>query len=248
MGSPSAAGGRKRGSIRRLGNLLQVWVSAGKDSATGERLVLVDGSPPTRRHPCACPRSAGRSRGRPRPRTWRAGGGMEFIAQAGASYELVEARRFSEQWERAASLRLREADESLLADYHKHGRLLDRGTVEQAETGAARAPTPWGIARCSSSTPTSKPPASPPTCGPSWCGWARSTTTASPWACKAPTPGSATWYKPGSTAGTSPDTVATGAAPSTGSTTASWKPATTAAWSSPPCSAEARRGRPLGSG
>jgi hypothetical protein len=64
---------------------------------------------------------------------------MEFIAQAGASYELVEARRFSEQWERAASLRLREADESLLADYHKHGRLLDRGTVEQAETGAARA-------------------------------------------------------------------------------------------------------------
>ena len=42
MASPSGAGGRKRGSIRRLGNLLQVRVSAGKDPATGERLVLVD--------------------------------------------------------------------------------------------------------------------------------------------------------------------------------------------------------------
>jgi hypothetical protein len=42
MASPSGTGGRKRGSIRRLGNLLQVRVSAGKDPATGERLVLVD--------------------------------------------------------------------------------------------------------------------------------------------------------------------------------------------------------------
>jgi hypothetical protein len=43
MGSPNgAAGGRKRGSIRRLGDALQIRVSAGKDPATDERLVLVE--------------------------------------------------------------------------------------------------------------------------------------------------------------------------------------------------------------
>jgi conjugative relaxase-like TrwC/TraI family protein len=68
-----------------------------------------------------------------------AGGGMELMAEAGASYELVEARRFAEDWERGASLRLRAADETVLADYHKHGRLVDSGTVEQAENTAARA-------------------------------------------------------------------------------------------------------------
>src|SRR5690606_34073241 len=32
-----------------------------------------------------------------------AGGGMELLAEAGAAYELVEARRFADEWERAAS-------------------------------------------------------------------------------------------------------------------------------------------------
>jgi conjugative relaxase-like TrwC/TraI family protein len=68
-----------------------------------------------------------------------AGGGMELLATAGASYELAEARRFVHDWERAASLRLREADETVLGEYHKHGRLLDAGTAEQAEASAARA-------------------------------------------------------------------------------------------------------------
>ncbi|MEC3976245.1 MobF family relaxase [Amycolatopsis sp. H20-H5] len=68
-----------------------------------------------------------------------AGGGMELMADAGAAYELTEARRFSAEWERAASLRLREADETVLNDYHKNGRLLDGGTREQAERSAAAA-------------------------------------------------------------------------------------------------------------
>ncbi|MPZ67342.1 MAG: relaxase domain-containing protein [Pseudonocardiaceae bacterium] len=68
-----------------------------------------------------------------------AGGGMDLLATAGASYELAEARRFSAEWERDASLRLRDADETVLGEYHKHGRLIDAGAIEQAETSAARA-------------------------------------------------------------------------------------------------------------
>ncbi|GAA3537314.1 hypothetical protein GCM10022222_21250 [Amycolatopsis ultiminotia] len=68
-----------------------------------------------------------------------AGGGMELIADAGAVYELTDVRRFRAEWERAASLRLRDGDASVLGDYHKNGRLLDAGTREQAETSAAKA-------------------------------------------------------------------------------------------------------------
>ena len=68
-----------------------------------------------------------------------AGGGMDLLATAGASYELTEARRFTQPWERAASLRLRAADESVLTEYHRHGRLIDGGTLAEAEQSAARA-------------------------------------------------------------------------------------------------------------
>lgn len=68
-----------------------------------------------------------------------AGGGMELAAASGHTYELTEARRFRQEWERAASLRLRGADETVLSEYAKHGRLLDGGTREQAEASAARA-------------------------------------------------------------------------------------------------------------
>jgi hypothetical protein len=68
-----------------------------------------------------------------------AGGGMELIVDAGVAYELTEARRFTNEWERDASLRLRAGDESVLTEYHKHGRLLDCGTLEQAEDSAATA-------------------------------------------------------------------------------------------------------------
>ncbi|MGH3613313.1 MAG: ATP-dependent DNA helicase [Pseudonocardia sp.] len=68
-----------------------------------------------------------------------AGGGMDLLATAGARYELAEARRFAHEWEREASLRLRAGDETVLRDYHRHGRLLDSGTREQAEASAATA-------------------------------------------------------------------------------------------------------------
>ncbi|MGD9525578.1 MAG: MobF family relaxase [Pseudonocardia sp.] len=68
-----------------------------------------------------------------------AGGGMDLIANTGARYELAEARRFTNEWEREASLRLRAADPEVLREYHLQGRLLDAGTAEQAEASAARA-------------------------------------------------------------------------------------------------------------
>ncbi|GAY10918.1 MobF family relaxase [Pseudonocardia sp. N23] len=68
-----------------------------------------------------------------------AGGGMDLIAGTGARYELADARRFTDAWERGASLRLRAGDENVLRDYFQHGRLLDSGAVEQAETSGCRA-------------------------------------------------------------------------------------------------------------
>ena len=66
-------------------------------------------------------------------------GGMELVAAAGIRHELTETRRFTVNWEGAASLRLRERDQSVLAEYHKHGRLIDGGAVEQTEQAAAKA-------------------------------------------------------------------------------------------------------------
>ncbi|WP_156515783.1 ATP-dependent DNA helicase, partial [Amycolatopsis regifaucium] len=68
-----------------------------------------------------------------------AGGGMDLMAEAGGAYELTEVRRFNAEWERSASLRLRDGDETVLGDYHKHGRILDAGTREQAEVTAGKA-------------------------------------------------------------------------------------------------------------
>ena len=66
-------------------------------------------------------------------------GGMGLVAATCARHELTETRRFANAWEGSASLRLREHDETVLADYHKHGRLLDGGALDQAEAAAARA-------------------------------------------------------------------------------------------------------------
>jgi len=68
-----------------------------------------------------------------------AGGGMDLIAATAPSYELTEARRFTHAWERAASLQLREGDDTSLSTYRKHGRIIDGGTIEQAEQSAAKA-------------------------------------------------------------------------------------------------------------
>ncbi|MHA6629148.1 MobF family relaxase [Pseudonocardia sichuanensis] len=68
-----------------------------------------------------------------------AGGAMELIAQtAGARYELADARRFILPWEQTASLQLRAGDQSVLREYHKRGRLIDGGTLEETEAKAIR--------------------------------------------------------------------------------------------------------------
>jgi hypothetical protein len=67
-----------------------------------------------------------------------AGGIGKLLAERGRAYELTEARRFTEPWGRTASLRLRAGDPSCLNDYHREGRILDCGTLEQAEASAQR--------------------------------------------------------------------------------------------------------------
>jgi hypothetical protein len=67
-----------------------------------------------------------------------AGGALADIAEPGITYELVEVRRFQQPWEGPASLRLCDGDTTAVADYAKHGRLVDAGTLEQAEAGASR--------------------------------------------------------------------------------------------------------------
>ncbi|MGH3857218.1 MAG: ATP-dependent DNA helicase, partial [Pseudonocardiaceae bacterium] len=68
-----------------------------------------------------------------------AGGSLADVSHHGIRYELAEVRRFSTEWERSASLRLRDGDVSVLDEYVKHGRIVDAGTAEQAEAAAARA-------------------------------------------------------------------------------------------------------------
>jgi conjugative relaxase-like TrwC/TraI family protein len=68
-----------------------------------------------------------------------AAGGMQLAADAGMAYELAEARRFHAEWERAASLRLRDGDETVLGEYFKHGRVIDGENVEHAQHLASQA-------------------------------------------------------------------------------------------------------------
>ncbi len=59
------------------------------------------------------------------------GGGLTLLARRLGYVQLAEAVRFSAQWEREASLRLRAGDATALDDYDQHGRI--RGAVpEQA--------------------------------------------------------------------------------------------------------------------
>ena len=68
-----------------------------------------------------------------------AAGGMELAAKAGVRHELSETRRFDQDWEGPASLRLRERDQTVLDEYHKHGRLVDGGAAEQTQAAAREA-------------------------------------------------------------------------------------------------------------
>ncbi|MDN5852244.1 MAG: AAA family ATPase [Actinomycetia bacterium] len=67
-----------------------------------------------------------------------AGGAMADLTERALTYELAEVRRFRNDWEGSAWLRLRDGDTTIVDDYVKHGRLVDAGTVEQAEQTAAR--------------------------------------------------------------------------------------------------------------
>ncbi|TCO43590.1 AAA domain-containing protein [Kribbella antiqua] len=68
-----------------------------------------------------------------------AGGGMELVTAGALTHELTETRRFVAAWEGPASLRLRQGDEGVLAEYHKQGRILDGGHLEAAQRSAADA-------------------------------------------------------------------------------------------------------------
>ncbi len=68
-----------------------------------------------------------------------AGGALADLAQHGLTYQLAEVRRFKNEWERGASLQLRDGDTSALDAYQRHGRLVDGGTAEQTEAAAGRA-------------------------------------------------------------------------------------------------------------
>ena len=61
------------------------------------------------------------------------GGGMDMLDRHLGHVELSEASRFRQPWEREATLRLRQGDLTVLADYREHDR-LHAGTAEQTPT------------------------------------------------------------------------------------------------------------------
>ena len=64
-----------------------------------------------------------------------AAGAMRLLADEHGYYQLRTVQRFDQEWERAASLRLRAGDAGVLADYDQRGRILD-GTREQMADAA----------------------------------------------------------------------------------------------------------------
>ncbi len=66
------------------------------------------------------------------------GGGMDLLARKLGHVQLSEAWRFRHAWEAEASMRLREGDVTVLADYRQHGR-LHVGSAEEMLEHAARA-------------------------------------------------------------------------------------------------------------
>jgi ATP-dependent exoDNAse (exonuclease V) alpha subunit len=66
------------------------------------------------------------------------GGGMSLLAATLGYARLAEPVRFRHTWEQAASLRLRDGDTSVLAEYDQHGRIIG-GEPEQMMDAAAAA-------------------------------------------------------------------------------------------------------------
>ena len=65
------------------------------------------------------------------------GGAMMLLARRLGYVQLAEPQRFSDAWERDATLRLRAGDVTVLAEYEEHGRLRG-GTPEEAAEQAYR--------------------------------------------------------------------------------------------------------------
>jgi conjugative relaxase-like TrwC/TraI family protein len=68
-----------------------------------------------------------------------AGGAMGLIDQHAETYVLSDVRRFSEEWERGASLGLREGSTDALREYDVHGRLVEVDSMDDAMAAVARA-------------------------------------------------------------------------------------------------------------
>ena len=66
------------------------------------------------------------------------GGGMSLLADALGHAQLTDPVRFQAAWEQAASLRLRDGDATVLAEYDQHGRIIG-GEPEQMMDAAAAA-------------------------------------------------------------------------------------------------------------
>ena len=65
------------------------------------------------------------------------GGGMSLLAGALGYVRLTEPVRFRNQWEQHASLRLRDGDTTVLADYDQHGRITGGEPEEMMDAAAA---------------------------------------------------------------------------------------------------------------
>ena len=66
------------------------------------------------------------------------GGGMMLLARRLGYVQLAEAVRFSAQWERDASLRLRTGDTSALDEYHEHGRIRGADPEQAMDAAVSR--------------------------------------------------------------------------------------------------------------
>ena len=65
------------------------------------------------------------------------GGGLRLLADALGFVQLAEPVRFRERWEQAASLRLRDGDTSVLADYDQHARIRGGDPEQMIDAAAA---------------------------------------------------------------------------------------------------------------